>query len=176
MPACDPTRPRISTRSAVFFAPNSGIIVISPHACVMLDMIVASVVASLIKQQYPFGLVRATQRHTHVGRSALWWALCVAGLPRKYGGLDTTMSNVRFVRHVVISVLISSSAWPFSSAFCSHAVNICCDVSNPVIVKSGLWASMHNDTPPVPMPTSRTVFALAVGANAASHTASDVGL
>lgn len=148
----------------------------SPHAWVILDTIVSSVVASLMMQQWPFGLVRATQRRTHVGRSALWCALCAAGLPRKYGGFDTTMSNVRFVRHVVMSSCISSSAQPFNSAFCLHAVNICSDVSRPVIARSGLCDSIHNDTPPVPIPTSRTVFALDVGANAASHTASDVGL
>ena len=39
----------------------------------------------------------------------------------------------------------------------------------------GLFARIHNDTPPVPTPTSRMDFAPS-GANAANHTASDVGL
>jgi type I restriction enzyme S subunit len=49
------------------------------------------------------------------------------------------------------------------------------ELSMPSICASGLFANRHNDTPPVPMPTSKTVFAV-LGANAASHTASDVGL
>ena len=93
----------------------------------------------------------------------------------KYGGLVSTKSNVSDVRHVVMSDWIKFMSVSFSLAFCAHAASISGEVSMPVIMASGLWACRHSDTPPVPMPTSSTVFAF-VGANAASQTASDVGL
>ena len=86
-----------------------------------------------------------------------------------------TKSKVRSVRHVVMSAFINSMGQLFSSAFDWHADNISGDVSMPVIVAFGLCSCRHNDTPPVPMPTSRTL-PWVIGANAASHTASDVGL
>lgn len=49
------------------------------------------------------------------------------------------------------------------------------DKSRPVICAVGLCCNRHSETPPLPMPTSRTDFAV-VGAKAANHTASDVGL
>lgn len=96
-------------------------------------------------------------------------------MPLKYGGLVSTKSNVSDVRHVVMSDWIKFISVSFSLAFCAHAASISGEVSMPVIIASGLCACRHSDTPPVPMPTSSTVFAF-VGANAASQTASDVGL
>lgn len=86
-----------------------------------------------------------------------------------------TRSNVLSVRHVVMSVFINSMCCLFNSVFAAHADNMSAEISIPVTCAVGLFANMHNDTPPVPMPTSRTVFAFC-GANAANHTASEVGL
>lgn len=96
-------------------------------------------------------------------------------MPLKYGGLVITRSNVSDVRHVVMFDWIKFMSVLFSLAFCAHAVSISGDVSMPVMFAAGLCACRHSDTPPVPMPTSRMLFAF-VGAKAASHTASDVGL
>ena len=126
-------------------------------------------------QMYPRGRIRAMQRRVHVVISALWWALCFAGVPRKYGGLVITKSNVRAVRHVVMSVFINSTLCSFSIAFCAHSSNISGDISRPVNSVPGLFSITHRLAPPVPMPTSSTFF-MPRGANAASHTASDVGL
>lgn len=87
----------------------------------------------------------------------------------------TTISNVRSVRHVVMSVFINSISRLFNSAFCCAALSISSDISIPVTFRFGLCANMQSDTPPLPIPTSSTVLPV-VGANAASHTASDVGL
>lgn len=86
-----------------------------------------------------------------------------------------TRSNVRSDFHVVISVFINSILALFNSAFVAHSFSIDSDTSMPVICAFGLFANRHSDIPPVPMPTSSTVLTPA-GANAASHTASDVGL
>ena len=86
-----------------------------------------------------------------------------------------TKSNVRVVRHVVISVLINSRCWLFKVAFMAHSDSMVSDVSSPVIWAVGLCVNKHRDTPPVPMPTSRTDFAV-LGAKAANQHASDVGL
>ena len=74
-----------------------------------------------------------------------------------------------------MSALISSIILSFSFALASQADNISGEMSMPVTVAVWLCAIKHNDTPPEPMPTSKTCLAL-VGANAANHTASDVGL
>lgn len=86
-----------------------------------------------------------------------------------------TKSNVFAVRHVMISEFIRSILQSFNAALCAHSVNISGDMSIPVICTFGLLAIMHNAAPPVPIPTSSTVFTFD-GANAANHTASDVGL
>ena len=69
----------------------------------------------------------------------------------------------------------NSRSMLFNSLLMRAAFSIWSDVSRPVILAFGLWAVMHSDTPPLPMPTSNTVFAF-VGAKAANQTASDVGL
>lgn len=170
-----PNLPEINTRSAMFFAPNNGIMLMPPNFFDISDMTMAMVDASVIMQNVPIGRTREMHLETHVCRSALWWALCFAGVPKKYGGFVITKSNVRFVRHVVMSASINSTVLLFNAKFSAHARNISDDVSMPVICACGLFAVKHSDTPPEPIPTSRTVFAQ-VGANAASHTASDVGL
>lgn len=86
-----------------------------------------------------------------------------------------TKSNVSLVCHWVISALIRLMFALFRAAFCAQTSNISVDVSMPVMRALGLFANRHSDAPPVPMPTSSTLFALR-GANAANHTASDVGL
>ena len=96
-------------------------------------------------------------------------------MPRKYGGFVITASNVRAVRHVVISAFINSVVILFNSALRAHSVSISGDMSRPVSLIPGLFAAMHSPTPPVPTPTSSNVFILR-GAYDASHTASDVGL
>ncbi len=148
----------------------------SPHFGCMASITVAMHLASVIIQNVPRGRVRATHFFTHVDKSALWWALCAAGVPLKYGGLVTTKSNVRSVRQLVMSVLINSNGAAFSSAFFAHADNMSVEVSRPVIVAAALCACRHNATPPVPTPTSKIVWAGISPAIAASQTASDVGL
>ena len=135
----------------------------------------AILVASTIVQKYPRGRTRAIQRRTHLVISALWCALCRAGVPRKYGGFVITRSNVRALCHVVMSVLINSMGVLFNLAFRSHSASISGDISRPVNCMPEQFAAIHNDTAPVPTPTSSAVF-IPCGANAANHTASDVGL
>ena len=135
-----PSFPDIRTRSAVLFAPKSGNIVMSPSFFDISAMTWAIVVASVIMQNVPIGRTRAIQRETHEHKSALWCALCFAGVPLKYGGFVSTRSKVRSVRHVLIFCLISSMCVEFNSALCLHAVNMSSDVSMPVIFVSGLFA------------------------------------
>lgn len=128
-----PRRPEIKTRSAILFVPNSGRILMSPSFFAISATTSAVVAASVIMQNVPIGRTRAMQREIHAVKSALWWALCFAGVPLKYGGLVSTRSNVRVVRHVMMSALISSMFVLFNSAFFAHSDNILSDVSRPVI-------------------------------------------
>ena len=78
-------RQRTNTRSAVFFVPNKGIIVISPHVLGIADVTSVSLAASTIVQKYPCGRTRAIQRLIHFVKSVLWWAagFFVVGVPVK---------------------------------------------------------------------------------------------
>ena len=96
-------------------------------------------------------------------------------MPLKYGGLVITKSNVWLVRHVVISAFINSADLLFSLKFLSATSNISCDTSIAVISIFGMRDIRQSATPPVPVPTSKTVFGVPL-AKAATHTVSDVGL
>lgn len=76
-----PRRPDIKTRSAVCFVPNNGRIVMSPSFFVISDMTAAVVDASVIIQNVPIGRTRDILFEIHGPKSALWCALCFAGVP-----------------------------------------------------------------------------------------------
>lgn len=86
-----------------------------------------------------------------------------------------TKSNLSVVDQLNKSVFNILIVWLFKIKFFSQISSISLEISSPVIFKSGQCASKHNDTPPVPIPTSRTVLT-PFGTKAASHTASLVGL
>ena len=66
-----PSRPDINTRSAVFFAPNSGRMFMSPSFFDIAEMALAVVAASVIMQNVPIGRTRAIQREIQFVKSAL---------------------------------------------------------------------------------------------------------
>lgn len=79
----------------------------SPSFLAISAITVAVVAASVIIQNVPVGRTLDMHLDTHSPKSALWCALCLAGVPWKYGGFVMTKSNVSFVRHVVMSSWIN---------------------------------------------------------------------
>ena len=88
-------RPRIKTRSAIFFEPNKGIIVMCPNVLAITPITSLNRPASTIVQKYPRGRTRAIQRRIQWIKSVLWCAVgCSAdGVPKKYGGFEITIEN-----------------------------------------------------------------------------------